>query len=205
MTTQKICFELKRLDLEGDYFTGLAAVYGNTDRHGDILEPGAFDNTLSRLVSTDSALPLLWNHNTNEPVGVVERLTEAADGLRVRAKLFSELRNAKTARDLISGGAGFLSIGYITKEFEDGGDGRRHLVDVDLLEVSVVATPSNPLAMIDRKSVTKAIQDEGLSARQARKFVHAGLAAIQDADPNQITAEEAVLELRSIAATNFKF
>ena len=55
---------------------GYASVFGVPDSGGDVVLPGAFEVLAARV-------PLLWQHDTKEPVGFVEQMREDARGLRV--------------------------------------------------------------------------------------------------------------------------
>ena len=46
-------------------FEGYLSVFGNEDRYGDIVEPGAFTRTIEQ---NGGRFPLLWFHDPAEPV-----------------------------------------------------------------------------------------------------------------------------------------
>ena len=52
-------FQIKSLSADGS-FEGLAAVYGNVDLGGDVIEPGAFNKTLAE---KNFEVPILWQHD----------------------------------------------------------------------------------------------------------------------------------------------
>ena len=108
-------------------FAGYAALFDRADRSGDVIRAGAFAG-----VSRD--LPLLWEHGGR--VGAVERVEEDARGLRVVARVERPVRP----------GMG-LSIGYrirAARELKGG----RELLDLELVEVSLVRLPMQPLARV---------------------------------------------------------
>ncbi|MBA2920037.1 HK97 family phage prohead protease [Sphingomonas sp. MAH-20] len=108
-------------------FAGYAAVFDRPDRGGDVIRAGAF-------ASARGAVPLLWEHGG--PAGSVERIEEDARGLRVIGAAERELRP----------GMG-LSIGYRVRAARDLPRGRE-LLDLELLEVSLVRFPMQPLARV---------------------------------------------------------
>lgn len=145
---------MKRLELktawvvseEGE-LVGLASVFGTRDRGGDVVRPGAFK-------SARAPLPMLASHDPADVVGVWDVLEEVAEGLKVKGRLLvKEVARAREVLALIKEGAMTgLSIGYVTRKAART-QGGRDLVDVELLEVSVVAVPMHPGARItDAKS-----------------------------------------------------
>jgi uncharacterized protein len=114
-------------------FAGYAAVFDWPDRGGDVVRPGAF-----RL---GHPVPLLWQHR-GAPVGVVEALAEDARGLRVIARVEAPGLAAAVARGRVTG----LSFGYRVAEARAGL--RREIRALELVEVSLVANPMQPLARV---------------------------------------------------------
>lgn len=108
-------------------FAGYAAVFDQADRGGDVIRAGAF-------ASARGAVPLLWEHGGR--IGSVERIEEDGRGLRVFGS---------AARD-VGQGMG-LSIGYRVRAVRDLPRGRE-LLDLELIEVSLVRFPMQPLARV---------------------------------------------------------
>ena len=50
--------------LDEGVFTGYASVFGNVDSYGDIVQPGAFKDSLDAWRASDRQIPLLWGHDT---------------------------------------------------------------------------------------------------------------------------------------------
>lgn len=48
-------------------FVGYASVFGNVDSYGDIVEPGAFTDTLETWRAKGDPIPLLWGHDMYDP------------------------------------------------------------------------------------------------------------------------------------------
>lgn len=123
-----------------------------TDRGGDAVQPGAFAKTIARWRASGNRPPLAWNHETGDPrslIGTVDpqSMRETEAGLVVEAKL--DLDGSETAREawrLIKAGSLFVSFGYSAKTRQR--NGTRLLTEVDLLEVSLTATPMNPGARV---------------------------------------------------------
>ncbi len=135
--------EIKEFGEQGS-FTGLAAVYGTVDYQGDVIEPGAFTKTLA---DKGSEVPILWQHDLNEPIGL-GTVADSADGLQIKGSLALESPVAQKAYALMKAGViKGLSFGFDTvrREFEKG---VRHLKEVKLWEVSLVTIGANNLAQI---------------------------------------------------------
>lgn len=147
-------FELKSLDEHG-VFEGYAAVFGNEDLGGDIIEPGAFTKTLQE----NTRLPILWQHEPKEPIGVTLEAYEDGRGLRVRGQLNLETTRGREAYALLKQGAlKGLSIGYdAIKEVWEGS--KRRLKEIRLWEWSLVTFPMNPLAKVTSVKAVVPFQD----------------------------------------------
>jgi hypothetical protein len=141
--TKDYKLDLKELTEEGA-FEGYAAVFGNRDEQGDIIEPGAFKKTLKE----NDVVPVLWMHNPHEPTGVTVELSEDSKGLYVKGQLNPEVQKAKEVYTLLKQKAlKGISIGYNTvKETWEGST--RYLKEIRLWEISLVTFPANRLAQV---------------------------------------------------------
>jgi uncharacterized protein len=112
-------------------FAGYAAIFDAPDKGGDVIRKGAFRNIRK------APLPLLSGHDPAKRIGTVEHLCEDDHGLRIIARL--------DGSHAVTSGAG-LSFGYRVKR---GVQRRfRELLDLDLIEVSLVDHPMQPLAKV---------------------------------------------------------
>lgn len=126
---------------------GYASIFHARDAGGDVVMPGAF----ARAVRENSgAIPLLWQHDAREPIGRVEQLAEDGRGLRVIARISLGCRRGRDAASLIRSGAlTGLSIGYrVRRSRIDPARRVRRLIDVDLVEISLVTFPMQPRARV---------------------------------------------------------
>jgi len=119
-------------------FAGYAAVFGWPDRGGDVVKAGAFARSLAR----GGTVPLLWQHQAGRPIGRVEYLKEDGRGLRVIGRVV----DGKAASLLEAGAVSGLSFGYRVREAR--GAVPRELVDLELVEVSLVTFPMQPRARV---------------------------------------------------------
>lgn len=179
-------FEIKAVSDTG-VFSGYASVFGLKDDGYDIVDRGAFAQTLADLGAKSRKVPVLWAHNPSEPMGVYTSLKEDEYGLLVEGKLNLNVNRAKEIHSLMADGAiNGLSIGYRTKRYEiekdpDGGIGVRRLKQVDLFEISVVTFPMLDAARVDSvkqnnapfdpRAMERELKDAGFSNGDAVKAV----------------------------------
>lgn len=150
-------------------FSGYAACFGNEDAHSDVIAKGAFSESLAERKAKGRPVPMHLMHRMmggdGLPVGVWKSLQEDERGLRVEGKISGINTDAgKLLYERVKDGAfGGLSIGYRVKPNgavygKAKGDPKRTLVNVDLVEISLVDEPSNALSRIDE--FKRAVTDE---------------------------------------------
>ncbi len=120
---------------------GYASLFGEIDQARDRVMRGAFAETL-RLRGINR-IPMLFQHDPAEPVGVWLELREDQRGLYARGRLISEVARARELLSLLRAGAiDGLSIGFRTvKGRIDPKTRVRSLLAVDLWEISIVTFP----------------------------------------------------------------
>jgi HK97 family phage prohead protease len=120
-------------------FAGYAALFDRPDKGGDIIRKGAFARALERV----GEVPLLWQHKAGTVIGRIEHLSEDERGLRVIAAVGDERASRLLGNRKVDG----LSFGYRVREAKDAG-GLRELIELELMEVSLVANPMQPKARV---------------------------------------------------------
>ena len=138
-------FVLESADESTGEFSGYAAVFGNVDDGGDVIEKGAFAKTI---VEDFNRIKILALHNNCWlPVGRPIELREDDRGLFIRGKI-SNTSLGRDIRTLLKDGVlGELSIGYDAVVFDyDSETGIRHLKEIKLWEVSIVTWAMNDQA-----------------------------------------------------------
>lgn len=154
--------ELKFTDSAVGEFGGMASVFGVVDSHGDRVVPGAFAASLAQHKTLGSMPAMYAQHGPALggdplPVGVWTEMEEDDAGLRVKGRISAlDTDHGRRIRSLVVDGAlRGLSIGY---RVQPGGSVRgdpakggpaRTLKAVDLVEVSLVTTGSNPYARVE--------------------------------------------------------
>jgi HK97 family phage prohead protease len=148
-------FEYKTIqDKEDDeffYFEGYLSTYGNVDWYDDVVEKGAFDESLKSIKPQ-----LLWMHNHYDMIGVWEEIKSDDKGLFVKGKLPKEdtLVSGRVIPQMKVGAVKSMSIGFWVDEAEWDDDNVRHIKRATLVEGSLVGMPANSEAVVtDMKSI----------------------------------------------------
>jgi len=142
---------------DGSVIEGYASLFGDQDRGGDIVEPGAYAASLARLKAEGRQVKMLWQHDPAQPIGVWDEVREDARGLYVKGRLLDQVARAREAAALIAARAiDGLSIGYRTVTAAKNDKGRRLLRELELWEVSLVTFPMLPSARVGAKGETLA-------------------------------------------------
>lgn len=203
-------FELKSIDTDGS-FEGYGSVFGVLDNFGDIVEQGAFKRSLNEAHKKGRLPALLWQHQTDKPIGRFLEIKEDTRGLFVRGKFTRGVAQADEARRLLKDGAlDGLSIGFSVNPggaTVDRKAGVRRLTDLKLMEVSLVTFPANEEARIsavkscDPKFVERTLRDAGLSRHDAKRIVSRGVTtakALRDADADAVKQMATTLRERTV-------
>lgn len=207
-------------------FAGYGAVFGNVDSYGDVIQKGAFRETLRDAKKTKIWPAMLSQHGgwgmdseSMTPIGIWTDMEEDDVGLRLEGQLADTPRGREMhtlmkmkPRAAING----LSIGYRVKEFTLGTkpeEPRRTLKKIDLIEVSPVTFPANPKA---RVSAVKSIEligslsdgeawlrdAKGCSRQEALAFV-SRIKGLRPSDSESHVEElRALIERRGVVFSN---
>lgn len=131
---------------------GYASLYGARDSAGDVVSAGAFRRSLS--ARQGRPLPMLFQHEAMEPVGLWTKFEEDKKGLFVRGQLLPDVARARELASLIASRAlDGLSIGYRTvRARRDRKIAARIILEADLWEISLVLFPVLAGARVRRGS-----------------------------------------------------
>lgn len=127
-------------------FAGYASIFNVADRGRDIVRAGAFRKALANR----TPVPVLWQHEAQQPIGRVEHISEDSRGLRVIAHLTLMTRQGAEAHALLRSGVvtglsfGYRVCGSTYNQFKK----LRELTELELLEVSLVTFPMQKLARV---------------------------------------------------------
>jgi HK97 family phage prohead protease len=127
---------------------GYASLFGEVDHARDMVMPGAFARTLR--TRGLRRIPMLFQHDPAEPIGIWQELREDMRGLYARGRLIPEVVRARELLALLKEGASDgLSIGFKTvKGRVDPKTRIRRLYEIDLWEISLVTFPLLPGARV---------------------------------------------------------
>ena len=140
---------------DGHVIEGYASLFGDVDRGGDMVMPGAYARSLQRLAAEGRQIKMLWQHDPAQPIGVWDEVREDAKGLYVKGRLLDQVARAREAAALIAAQAlDGLSIGYRTVKATKNDKGQRLLQELELWEVSLVTFPMLPSARVGAKGET---------------------------------------------------
>lgn len=134
---------------------GYASLFGEIDQARDMVMPGAFTQTLQQRGLRK--IPMLFQHDPSEPVGIWLELREDFRGLWARGKLIPDVARGRELLALLRSGAiDGLSIGYRTVRGRiDPRTRTRKLYQVDLWEISIVTFPLLVGARVDAVKATQ--------------------------------------------------
>lgn len=190
--------ELKATDDKKGTFEGYGSVFGNVDAYKEVVEKGAFRESLDTL-----GLPaMLWQHNRDQPIGVYTDVYEDEIGLFVRGQINQDVQLGREGYALLKQGAlRGLSIGFRSRKREfDEVAGVIRLKQVDLFEVSLVTFPANRLATVDKikslpaseRDFEKFLRDAGYSRSEAKRITASGFVksdeALRDAEAEALVS-----------------
>lgn len=162
MLHRELGFEIKfATDDKTGIFSGYGAIFGNVDSYGDVIEKGAFRETLREWEQRGKLPPMLLQHGGGWlggaddllPVGKWLSMEENSKGLKVEGELFAlnTERGTYLYEGLKAGALDGLSIGYKAKKYKVGTkptEPTRTLQEVDLVELSIVTFPANDKARV---------------------------------------------------------
>ena len=208
-------FKAEQLDAVAGTFEGYAAVIGNLDNNGDIIQAGAFDETVANFKASGKKIPLLDQHDRTSPIGAITDMWVDAKGLYVKAALLLELQAGKDAYIVLKAGLYSMSIGYLLKrgDYEETEEGTWLLKKVTIKEVSLVTFPANEEAIITHvksedvntiRDLERCLHTDAGYSRQVSKTIASQFiektqrdAALLNPDETQVDSEE-VAKLKSI-------
>lgn len=126
--------------------SGYASVFNILDEQNDVVCKGAFSKSIEEF--NNKKPKLLWQHDPQFPIGVIEEMFEDDYGLFIKCKLIPGIQKSEEVFTMLKCGAiEGLSIGYKVKE-KNIVRGKRYISNLELLEISVVTFPACPEALV---------------------------------------------------------
>ncbi|MEV5030997.1 HK97 family phage prohead protease [Sphingobium sp. LMC3-1-1.1] len=192
-------------------FTGYGSVFDNVDFHGDIVEPGAFTNSLNKHKGAGTFPLMCLNHNVFDalPIGRWTSIEEDEYGLKVTGELLDTTAGRDTYTALKAGAIKGLSIGFYPVKWAmatGADDYSRTISEVDLLEISVVTIAANELAQVNEvkssladmsiRDLERLLREQGLSRKQAETVASQFESKKYIAEQKRKQEDDAALQLR---------
>lgn len=130
--------------------TGYASLFNLTDQQNDKIMKGAFARTLKAWRLLGKMPKMLWQHDPKSPIGLWTHLYEDEKGLYAEGRLALGIRQADEAYFLLKEGIiEGLSIGFRPiKALQDKTNKARILLDINLIEISLVTFGANTSALV---------------------------------------------------------
>ncbi len=142
-------FESKsfREDDEYYYFEGYLSTFGNVDHGNDIIQRGAFTESLKTHNPS-----LFWSHNQDQPLGIFEKAIEDDHGLLVFGKMpkTDTFVKDRIVPQMKIGSIKSMSVGFSIEDEKDTeySKGIRTIKKLKLWEGSLVTIPMNDKATV---------------------------------------------------------
>ncbi|MBR3242664.1 MAG: HK97 family phage prohead protease [Parasporobacterium sp.] len=164
-------FDIKSVTDTGELVGYFSSYQPVADSYGDCVAPGCFTETIKAWAEKGKHIPLVWNHNMDDPeliIGQVDKIEDDEYGPLMTAH-FYDTPKAQAARNLMREGSVYqFSYAYAIDaarkpdENEKAADPNINQVleAVSLMEITITPTPAQPLAeMVSVKSEDPANQN----------------------------------------------
>ncbi len=117
---------------------GYASLFGVEDDAGDVVRAGAF----ARSLAVRPTVGMLLQHAAGRRAGSWTRIKEDGRGLWVRGLIEGDLPSGRAAQALaLNGTLDGLSIGFVARQWRPRIGRGRELIEVELVEISLVSAP----------------------------------------------------------------
>ena len=183
---------------------GWASTFGNIDSDNDIIAPGAFVDSIKTQMPK-----MLWQHRTDQVIGVWNEATELPQGLYVKGTILDTTLGEDAYKLAKAGAVDSMSIGFSTQKYVvDRENNTRTIQAVKLWEVSLVTFPANEMARImgvksahaNEREFESFLREAGYSRDAAKIITAKGFKAIG----SQREAENTGLETLCDMLNQFK-
>jgi len=180
-----------KADTDHGTFEATVAVFGNVDKAGDRIVPGAFTKTLERWRGSGDPVPVILSHDWTNPfshIGVADphEMQQTGQGLRIKARL--DVQDNDVARQvhrlMQRRSLKEFSFGYRVPSGGQrrGKDGANELYEIDLVELGPCLKGVNSQTELHAVKAALVERDEyPQGAEQSLlKVTHEEMAGVQD-------------------------
>lgn len=189
--------EPPKADRENGIIEGYASIFGNVDRHGDIVMPGAFKTAIQE---RGQNWPALYMHDSDSlPLGSTLELAEDDIGLRFKSKVFEGERGRQALQAVEAGVLNEVSFGFHKAMGRKVGSVRElHVLDAWEITHALKGTAANTLTSARRgKTVLGAL---GLGAAQLIDLDSEGhLQVIEGDEKSELRVVAKIVDLVTMA------
>lgn len=152
-----MAYRYKTIEMKADE-NGIIEGYFSTyekvpDSYGDIIEPGAFTETIKKREETGHPFPLCFNHDFSAVIGAVDSVKDTEKGPYITAH-FLDTQQAQDVRKMLLSGAIYqFSFAYDVLEARRPTEEEKKLgiwsvlEKLEVFEISVVTVPANQNAV----------------------------------------------------------
>ena len=200
-------YKTKQFDIKSVSDTGELTGYFSTyqpvaDSYGDCVAPGCFTKTIKAWEEKGKHIPLVWNHNMDDPeliIGQVDKIEDDEYGPLMTAH-FYDTPKAQAARNLMNEGSVYqFSYAYAIDsarkpdESEKAADPniKQVLESVSLMEITITPTPAQPLAeMVSVKSGRRNSAKDADKLKQIIQLAQECLGELDDTEEPESGADE---------------
>lgn len=196
----------KSVELKADEFgmlSGYFSTYDKTpDSYGDIIEPGAFTETIKKREESGHPFPLCFNHDFSSIIGAVDKVEDTEKGPYIEAH-FLDTQLAQDVRKMLESGAIYqFSFAYdVLKARKPDAEEKaagvtQVLTELEVFEISVVTVPANQNAVVTEVKAMDLETKEGKRNRKAdeekiKQIIELAKSLIDEPEDDQDEAKDA--------------
>ena len=166
-------FEIHNVSEDKGTFEGYASTFRYLPNKNVVMN----EHCLDEFIKDNEKVPLLWQHEWDEPIGIVTNFYKDDKGMKFNAELCLEVGKAREAYALMKQGAlKETSIGFFIIEEKHNTDFNcREFTEIRPHELSVVTFAADPEAAIQKvhtdssiREIETALRDAGFSRSEAK-------------------------------------
>ena len=189
----------KTLSLKADEVGGISGFFSTYDKepdsYGDIIEKGAFTETIAKRAESGHPFPLCFNHDFSAVIGAVDKIEDTEKGPYIEAH-FLDTQQAQDVRKMLQSGAIYqFSFAYDVLDAREPDEEEKSkgienvLTKVEVFEISVVTVPANQNAVATEvKSGRRNSRKDADKIKQIRDLAQS---LLDDEDDDNTEEEEA--------------
>ena len=147
---KKMAHQFKSFEMKADEVGGISGFFSTYDKepdsYGDIIEKGAFTETIAKRAESGHPFPLCFNHDFSAVIGAVDKIEDTEKGPYIEAHFL--------VRKMLQSGAIYqFSFAYDVLDARQPNEEEKSkgienvLTKVEVFEISVVTVPANQNAV----------------------------------------------------------